>query len=506
MKKFIAALILALAIGTWNLPAPIRAQCNGIFGPNTVCGNPATSPALPIPVSPNSFTVGPTGTNGQIQYNASGTFGGFTATGDCTITPSPSGFVSCPNLAHVGSPITFTSAITFNAPVTFSSPVTFATGLTFASPVYYHTNVQSTSYTIQSSDCGGAVAISPSPSALKTVTLPSATGTGFATGCQVVVCNSDQSRGKQTSGFPLDIWNILWPSKCVVEEIFGTAWKTIANQGRWLIPTNGNVCVRQDGSDTSDGLGNGTVAGDCFADMQTAVDIVGEQWDGGGYNACNINLYAGGTGILSGGVTTTGQSIGCFITFNFETTPITITATGSCFTTGDNGIVIVNATPSSLAPTLKCNTANSATAYAFYCHQVCIFDINGGFGYIPAGTNDGFIFLDGQGRATINVASPNGLVVGDGTARTFFDLFHCDEHCSQLQISGNVGFSANVTGTRVFAEYGGSLMNTSASFTGSFSGQTTSIVSGNSVFNQNGTTIPGGVAATAQGIICQVKC
>jgi hypothetical protein len=43
----------------------------------------------------------PGGTNGQIQYNASGSFGGFTMSGDCTINTS-TGVIACPGSASNG--------------------------------------------------------------------------------------------------------------------------------------------------------------------------------------------------------------------------------------------------------------------------------------------------------------------------------------------------------------------------------------------------------------------
>lgn len=81
MKRILVALALLLA------PAAARAQCNGVFGANTICGR-LTSPGLPVPLPNNVLTGVPGGTNGQVQYNNLSNFGGFTVGGDATLTPA----------------------------------------------------------------------------------------------------------------------------------------------------------------------------------------------------------------------------------------------------------------------------------------------------------------------------------------------------------------------------------------------------------------------------------
>lgn len=72
MKKLLLALVLFI------LPTTAFAQCNGIFPNNTICGN-ATGSSAPARPTPNSVLTGvPGGSNGQIQYNAAGVFGGLT--------------------------------------------------------------------------------------------------------------------------------------------------------------------------------------------------------------------------------------------------------------------------------------------------------------------------------------------------------------------------------------------------------------------------------------------
>jgi len=78
MKRFLLA--LALCLGLW--PHLALAQCNGVFPASTICGTVAGG--IPGQVPTSVLTGIPGGSNGQIQYNNSGAFGGFTAGGDLT--------------------------------------------------------------------------------------------------------------------------------------------------------------------------------------------------------------------------------------------------------------------------------------------------------------------------------------------------------------------------------------------------------------------------------------
>jgi hypothetical protein len=342
-----------------------------------------------------------------------------------------------------------------------------------------------------------------------TLTLPAASAAGA--GCEIGYRNNEvysgigTGRGKKLANFPSDFSanNILYPGQAGKVVSDGSAWRSSVDPDRWLLPTSAELCVRQDGSDTSDGLGNGTIAADCLATIQKAVVTIGTQWDGTGYNSCAVGLYAGGTSTFSEQVSMTGQSVGCYLTFNYRGA-ITHTSTSNCYTGGDNGIAVFNINLG-FVPVFRCNTLNSGSTAAWYCHQTCIYDITGSYQWVPGGTNDQQVFLDGQGRVTIQY-SGGGLVVGDGAARSFNNMFQCDQHCSQLQVSGQIGFSASVSCNRIFAAFGGSLMNTNASYVGSCTGVTTSTVSGNSVLNTNGTTIPGSTLATTGGQVCTTKC
>ena len=82
MKKLLLALTLSL------LPALAQAQCNGVFPNNTICGNISGAGNLPRPVPNSALTGVPGGSAGQIEFNNSGNFGGFTASGDAAINTS----------------------------------------------------------------------------------------------------------------------------------------------------------------------------------------------------------------------------------------------------------------------------------------------------------------------------------------------------------------------------------------------------------------------------------
>lgn len=131
MKKLLLVLILLLA------PSLAFAQCNGVFPPLTICGTVAGG--IPKPVSTSVLTGIPGGSNGQIQFNNAGAFGGFAATVDV-----PTGAVTASVNFYFcsGSPwvdVRCFGAVGDNA--TDNSPliqaaVNFAEGLSNSSRVY----------------------------------------------------------------------------------------------------------------------------------------------------------------------------------------------------------------------------------------------------------------------------------------------------------------------------------------------------------------------------------
>lgn len=104
MKRILLALALFL------LPSIAFAQCNGVFPNNTVCGNITGGSNTPRPTNPTAFQGSAGGSNGQIQYNNSGTLGGFTASGDATVNTSTGAVI-----------VTKTNGVAFGPPATGSA-------------------------------------------------------------------------------------------------------------------------------------------------------------------------------------------------------------------------------------------------------------------------------------------------------------------------------------------------------------------------------------------------
>jgi hypothetical protein len=359
-------------------------------------------------------------------------------------------------------------------------------------------NSQTGNYPIQPSDCELVIAAS---GGFNTLTLP---GPGAVpTGCEITVKNSETytgigtAHGKKLIGFPSDVNSILWPLQTVKVKSNGAAWLTTYNPGRWIIPTSAEICVSQNGSDANDGLAAGT---GCLQTPQQAAVVIGEQWDGGGFNSCSIGFYAGGTNVL-GGANQTGQSVGCFITINIRGA-ITWASTGACWTGGDNSITILNWNLGFM-PTFKCNSANMASEGQLKCHQYCVFDINGGTAiWLPSGPNDVFFDLDLQGSATYNAT----VNVGDGV-NTFVPLafIACEAHCSKVTVSGSLAFSPFVTMGVVYVLRSGSVITTGITFPG-VTATNPSTPTGNSILITNGTTIPGGTSSQTGGQVCTTAC
>lgn len=357
-------------------------------------------------------------------------------------------------------------------------------------------------YTIQSTDCDRLIQMGTGTSPQDTITLPPS----LPVGCTIKVKNGDVWSGPGTghamtlAGFPSDLSPLLWPQQVAEITQTSTGPQTSLNPGRWKIPGLGNVvqiCVAQNGNDANDGLNSGT---NCMATLQNAVNVIGTQWDGGGYNSCAIGLYAGGTSTFSP-ATQTGQSVGCYLTYNVRGN-ITIAGAGSCFSNGDNAISIWNWNLGFI-PTFACNTSNTFGQGVFYAHQTSIYDFNGGTAiWIPGGSpgvstgsNDTFFYVDLQGSATFNAR----LNIGDGV-NTFNPLtfVFCEAHCSKVTASGTVAFSPHVTMGVAFALRAGSVITTNLSWLGATVSQP-STPTGGSVLIINGTTIPGGTSPVLTG-------
>jgi hypothetical protein len=534
------------AAGTWTLQWPTVPGATGDCLSETVSGSVATAAWIPCAIIPIGNITGlGTGVATALGFNT-GTSGGFVVNGGAGGTPSSLTLTSATGLpistGLTGAGTGVLSALSSSANGTGSmalsaSPAFTGTPLApTASPGTNTTQIASTafveaavtasttgvasvngatgaivgvdtstinteagSYSIASTDCGKVIYATGGQN---TITLPSPSG--FPAACTVTVKNGEvysgigTARAKILAGFPSDLQTRLWPLQSTTVKIEGSSWITTYNPGRWILPTSAEICVAQNGNDANDGLAAGS---GCMQTPQAAIVVIGNQWDGGGYNSCAIGFYTGGTNTLAGNVSQTGQSVGCFITVNVRGA-ITWASTGACWTGGDNSITIINANLG-FTPTLACNTSAAATNGQFKCHQYCVYDINGTFIWLPQGSNvDQFFYADLQASATINVT----VNIGDGV-NTFAPLTfaQCAAHCSKLTLSGSVGFSAHVTMGVALALSSGSVITTNLTWPGGVI-TSPSTPTGNSVLITNGTTIPGGTSTGTGGQVCTTAC
>lgn len=137
-------------------------------------------------------------------------------------------------------------------------------------------NSITTTYTIQSSDCGGVV--NAGGAAFYSVTLPSIINVPI--NCIVRLVNTDSGRGKGLPNAPPSLGTtILWPLQEVDFYVSGAAWQVLVSPGRWKIP-NGSITFTVDptnGNNANDGLAAGT--GNAIQTLTQFNTIVNDQID-----------------------------------------------------------------------------------------------------------------------------------------------------------------------------------------------------------------------------------
>jgi hypothetical protein len=163
--------------------------------------------------------------------------------------------------------------------------------------------------TIAPKYCQGTVLAGTGSTGQFTLTLPAVTG--FPTNCSVLIKNGDVTNGKILSGFPSDLYTMLWPKQSVGVKIVNGAWQTFYNPGPWVIPVGGaTLYASPAGVDTNDGLTSTTprtFGGACSARSQLATFLGGVsiQLADGTYstpdangNLCTIEGNSGGSSSL----------------------------------------------------------------------------------------------------------------------------------------------------------------------------------------------------------------
>lgn len=345
-------------------------------------------------------------------------------------------------------------------------------------------NAQSTSYAVQTTDCFGVVSLS---GGLTTVTLPAASG--FAANCEINIVNND-SRGKILSGFPSGLMPILWPSQSVsVKNVAASSWVITQNPGRYR-PTAGialNVNHASGVDANNDCLGTGS--GAC-ATIQNAVTLLQTYLDCTGTNASinNANETFTENVVVLGPPCGSGRS--GLITFTGNAaSPSSVVwqpsgAGGTGLTCFDLSMCIVNG--------FKCQSS-AANQTCFNAGKMGYI----GYENIVFGTMASGFHLQCQQGATLVIEGGGGSlsVVGNMTYHLIANSL-----CNAQMIGGAYSIPSALT----FSDWAilgtGAVLVTSATYSGAGAGAGSTgaqyNVSGNSVLQLNGTTLPGATAGS----------
>ncbi|XUM21077.1 hypothetical protein ACRAVF_27325 [Bradyrhizobium oligotrophicum S58] len=296
----------------------------------------------------------------------------------------------------------------------------------------------------------------------------------------------------------------LWPGQQMWIFAQNNVW-FVGNPTRWKLSAETAICADPGGNDSGDGLNTSR----CFAKIQTAVDIVYREWDANNF-APDIDLYGGGSGIFNEAVTMQGQITGYnFIRFRTKAAN-TWQNTVACLTYSDNAEVIADATYG-FTQTWNCNTSNSAAIGTIYGHQLGVADISGAHNWRPGGTNDSFLKLDGEGRATIN-GTGAGIILGNGgtVGNSAYAYVNCDYHCAGVTTGGTLSYSGNLSLAAFYIGRAGSVIDHSANPTNTAGTGTIgpALILGGSVLRLNGlvTTNIGGTPTTSPAGVCATTC
>jgi hypothetical protein len=448
MKKFIVAIILALAIGTWYLPSPTQAQCNGIFPANTICGS--IPGGLPKPTSPSVFSNSAGGTNGQIQYNASGGFGGFTLNGDCTVA-SATGVITCTKTNGVG----YASSATINT--TNASNIT--TGLLASSlislPAGVPTNTlasQTLPFTITNSNtpCGTTTLVAGGPG---TLTLSAVSG--FSGTCVVQVCNTATNNGSfngiTLSGFPVPTLPHLWPQQCEEVSIISGAWQVTKFPGKFR-PGFSPICFADTGgSNTNDGLVS-AASTTAVKDPQQCIVTWNLEFDLYTYQP-TIQLTTSQTNTQNGGA-------GNLNLLGAQVKVVNVAGSSTTIQTANSAIVAEVQDFGGYfifsGITLDCTSAASHPCINLFHHQQGGSDLNGVF---FKGANASDIAIQCDSFCKIN---GNSLV---GVAGTYFNVFNGNLNSVFVFSNGLITASPTTIGNDLFLMSGGSQLNFSGALT-----------------------------------------
>lgn len=134
-------------------------------------------------------------------------------------------------------------------------------------------NARTSSYAVQTSDCGKTISLGGNTF----YTTTAGAASGFPATCSIVFVNVDAGRGKTISipGVSLGAVNILWPGQSFLLKNVsnGNVWTAIGLPNRWKLLSPTSIFVdAANGSDTNDGLAPG--AGGALQNLSTALSFL----------------------------------------------------------------------------------------------------------------------------------------------------------------------------------------------------------------------------------------
>lgn len=252
----------------------------------------------------------PGGSNGQVQYNNAGNFGGYTNTQLTALINAATASLSGALPAWPNNTTTYFrgdgtyATLNFAAiggTLNFSSLGGSASCAQLPAGVACNAyNNQTTTYSVATSDCGKTIYLS---GGFFTVTVPSVSG--FATTCVVTIINGDTTRGKAIASDPgCTTEGILWPSQSCTIEIQSTAWKVTSAAGRWRLagttPGANTYTWYVDGTNGNEGNDGLAASTGAFKGCQKAIDMVSNNVDANQQNIVVQVNDASNSGCTSG--------------------------------------------------------------------------------------------------------------------------------------------------------------------------------------------------------------